>query len=362
MKYIQIVLIALTIVLMNACVSAKKYREVERQATAAQQNYDECKVDANLLKKRIKQLQADIQKLQAEKASLEQDTTLYGMKNRTLLNQLAILENDLRLLAARLGNTPEYKALMEHLMQMQDELLDSEDKRLDTQRAIEEQKKALDLSQQALEDSKLMLQNSRQALEGKEAELSAKDQELSAAHKSIEEQAQRLRELEAALNAKENEMAELRNAIANALVDFSSDDIKVEHRNGKVYVMLEEKLLFASGKYDVNSQGAVALKKIANVLATKDNLNIVVEGHTDNVPYHGQVLIDNWDLSVKRATSVLRIMLNAAPIDPSTIQAAGCADSNPIDNANTAEARRKNRRTEIVLTPNIDHIIGQLKK
>ena len=362
MKYFQIVLVALVVVLLGSCVSAKKYREAERQATAAQQNYDECKVETDLLKKRAKQLEGEIQQLQADKASLEQDTTLYGMKNRTLLNQLAILENDLRLLAARLGNTPEYKALMEHLMQMQDELLDSEDKRLDTQRAIEEQKRALEASQLALADSKEMLQNSQQALQGKEAELNAKSQELDAAHRSIEEQAQRLRELEAALNAKENEMSELRNAIANALVDFSADDIMVEHRNGKVYVKLEEKLLFESGKYDVNAQGAVALRKIANVLAQKDNLNIVVEGHTDNVPYHGQVLIDNWDLSVKRATSVLRIMLKSSSIDPSTIQAAGCADSNPIDSANTPEARRKKRRTEIVLTPNIDHIIGQLKK
>ena len=171
MKYFQIVLVALVVVLLGSCVSAKKYREAERQATAAQQNYDECKVETDLLKKRAKQLEGEIQQLQADKASLEQDTTLYGMKNRTLLNQLAILENDLRLLAARLGNTPEYKALMEHLMQMQDELLDSEDKRLDTQRAIEEQKRALEASQLALADSKEMLQNSQQALQGKEAEL-----------------------------------------------------------------------------------------------------------------------------------------------------------------------------------------------
>ncbi len=289
------------------------------------------------------------------------------MKNQTLLNTLAILENDLRLLAAKLGDDPEYKALMKHLMQMQDQLVNSEDKRLDTEMAIAQQRKELEATEDALAESERRLLESEQSLldkdaelANKDAELADKDAELASARQSIEEQAARLREMEAALRAQEQAMGELRNRIAKALVDFSSDELTVHQKDGKVYVSLEEQLLFASGRYDVNEKGVTALNKIASVLANQTELDIVVEGHTDNVPYHGQVLIDNWDLSVKRATSVLRILIANGQIPTSRIQATGRADSCPIDSDNTAEARRKNRRTEIILAPNLDQIMSML--
>ena len=348
--------------LVAACVPAKQYHEAERSISYYQDKSDECKVEVGLLKKKIAQLDADIAKLNAEKHELEQDTTLYGMRNRTLINQLATLENDLRALAAKNGDSPEYHALMKHLLQMQDNLVDSEDKRLSTERAIEKQKEALAAAEEALAESEENLARSAQALQDKDNALQQQSSELANARSEIEAQAARLRELEAALAAKDNAMAELRNAIANALTDFSSDDLTVTHKNGRVYVSLEEQLLFESGKYDVNAKGQSAIKKIAAVLASHNELDIVVEGHTDNVPYHGQVILDNWDLSVKRATSVLRIMIANGAIATDHIQACGRADSCPVDNANTAEARKKNRRTEIILAPNMDQIIGILGK
>ncbi len=348
--------------IVGACVPAKRYHEAEKSISYYQDKNDECRVEVGLLKKKIKQLESDISQLNADKHELEQDTTLYGMRNRTLLSQLATLENDLRALAAKNGDSPEYKALMKHLLQMQDNLVDSEDKRLDTERAIEQQKKALAQAQSALAESEENLARSTQELRDKSHELQQQGAELANARSEIEAQAARLRELEAALAAKDNAMAELRNAIANALTDFSSDDLTVTHKNGRVYVSLEEQLLFESGKYDVNAKGQSAIKKIANVLATHPELDIVVEGHTDNVPYHGQVILDNWDLSVKRATSVLRIMLANGAIAADHIQACGRADSCPVDKANTSEARKKNRRTEIILAPNMDQIIGILGK
>ncbi len=348
--------------LVVACVPAKQYHEAERSISYYQDKSDECQVEVGLLKKKIAQLDADIAKLNAEKHELEQDTTLYGMRNRTLLSQLATLENDLRALAAKNGDSPEYHALMKHLLQMQDNLVDSEDKRLDTERAIEKQKQALAAAKDALAESEENLARSEQELQNKNNALEQQSNELANARSEIEAQAARLRELEAALAAKDNAMAELRNTIANALTDFSSDDLTVTHKNGRVYVSLEEQLLFESGKYDVNAKGQSAIKKIAAILASHTELDIVVEGHTDNVPYRGQVILDNWDLSVKRATSVLRIMIANGAIAPDHIQACGRADSCPVDNANTAEARKKNRRTEIILAPNMDQIIGILGK
>lgn len=372
----QIISFVGIVAVVAACVPAKRFQEAERSANQYRVESEECAVEVDLLKKRVAQLDDDVEKFVADKHTLEQDTTLYGMKNRTLQNQLAILENDLRLLASRLGDSPEYKALMKHLLQMQDELVGIDMRRVDTEKAIEEQKKILEDTENALAESEAMLARSEQQLQDKDLELESKNMELAGkdeelrnrdsqladAQRSIEEQAARLRELEAALSAKDSAMAELRNTIANALVDFSSDELAVHHKDGKVYVSLEEQLLFASGKYDVNDKGVQALRKIASVLATHSELDIVVEGHTDNVPYNGRgVLIDNWDLSVKRATSVLRILLDTGNIPPARIQASGRADSSPIDSANTPEARRKNRRTEIILAPNIDQILSTLK-
>lgn len=372
----QIIVFVGLVALVAACVPAKKFQEAERTANQFRIKSEECDVEVDLLKKKVAQLDSEVEKLVADKYSLEQDTTLYGMKNRTLKKQLEILENDLKLLASRLGDSPEYKALMKHLLQMQDELLGVDMRRIDTEKAIEAQKRVLEQTENALAESEAMLEHSQQQLHNKDIELENKNMELAGkdeeirnrdsqladAQRSIEEQAARLRELEAALSAKDSAMAELRNTIANALVDFSSDELAVHHKDGKVYVSLEEQLLFASGKYDVNDKGVQALRKIAGVLASHSELDIVVEGHTDNVPYNGRgVLIDNWDLSVKRATSVLRILLEAGKMPASRIQASGRADSVPVDQANTSEARRKNRRTEIILAPNLDQILSTLK-
>ena len=372
----QIIVFVGLVALVAACVPAKKFQEAERTANQFRIKSEECDVEVDLLKKKVAQLDSEVEKLVAEKYSLEQDTTLYGMKNRTLKKQLEILENDLKLLASRLGDSPEYKALMKHLLQMQDELLGVDMRRIDTEKAIEAQKRVLEQTENALAESEAMLEHSQQQLHNKDIELENKNMELAGkdeeirnrdsrladAQRNIEEQAARLRELEAALSAKDSAMAELRNTIANALVDFSSDELAVHHKDGKVYVSLEEQLLFASGKYDVNDKGVQALRKIAGVLASHSELDIVVEGHTDNVPYNGRgVLIDNWDLSVKRATSVLRILLETGKMPASRIQASGRADSVPVDQANTSEARRKNRRTEIILAPNLDQILSTLK-
>lgn len=363
-KFIFILAIATT----SACVPAKKYDEAQKASKLYREQKEECKVETDLLKKRVSQLESEVSSLTNDNHVLGQDTTLYGMKNRTLLNQLAILENDLRALAARMGNTPEYEALMRHLLQMQDELVDSEGKRLDTEKAIEKQKRALAETESALAESEAALARNNQELLDKEQEilnkntaLQQKNSELADAQRNIEAQAARLREMEAALQAKDSAMANLRNKIASALVDFNSDDLTVNHKNGKVYVSLEEKLLFESGKYDVNSKGVEALKKIASVLALQSGLEIVIEGHTDNVPYSGPVIIDNWDLSAKRATSVLRILLANGNFSKNNIQACGRGDTCPIETNSTADGRRKNRRTEIILAPNLDQIIEQLK-
>jgi chemotaxis protein MotB len=129
-------------------------------------------------------------------------------------------------------------------------------------------------------------------------------------------------------------------------------------KNGKVYVSLDEKLLFKSASWDIDANGRNALKKLAGVLEKNTDIQIMIEGHTDDVPYNpgnGQ-LVDNWDLSLKRATTVVRVLLDGSSINPQRLTASGRSEYLPVDARKVADARQKNRRTEIILTPNLDEL------
>ena len=144
---------------------------------------------------------------------------------------------------------------------------------------------------------------------------------------------------------------------------FENDGLSVSLKNGKVYVSLEEKLLFGTGSTIVSTSGVNALKKLGQVLERNTDINIMIEGHTDDVPYKSDSgpITDNWDLSVKRATSVVRILLANSSINPKRLIASGRGEFMPIDPAKTTEARRKNRRTEIILTPKLDELFRILE-
>lgn len=375
------VALAAMVGLLAACVPTSKYQEAQQATKDNLRKIEERNVRINELSDRIDQLEADKNQLAQEKDLLEQDTALAGVRYRTLCNKLRTLENDLNALAAKMGDVPEYRSLMNHLSSMQDELVNSNDRLAETQRTLQTQKEKLSAASRALDESQRQLAQSELNLAQSNAELANKAQqvqdqqmeiadksrrlqnqqaELDSARANIERQAAQLRELEAQLRNKDQAMAELKNTMAKALMDFTSDELTVEHKDGKVYVKLEEKLLFASGQYEVNNKGVSAIRKIASVL--KDltaDVDITVEGHTDNIPLRGSVIQDNWDLSAKRATSVVRILM-AGGVAQDRLQAVGRADSQPVASNATEEGRCKNRRTEIVLTPRIDQLFKAL--
>ncbi len=171
----------------------------------------------------------------------------------------------------------------------------------------------------------------------------------------------RVAELEAILKAKDSAVRALREKINNALLGFQNQGLTVETRNGKVYVRMEEKLLFKSGSIAVDPKGEAALLELAKALNQNSDVSILVEGHTDNVPMSGNGAIkDNLDLSVLRATSIARILTQKGMVLPTRITSAGRGEYFPIDTADTPEARAKNRRTEIILTPKLDELFSIL--
>jgi chemotaxis protein MotB len=188
-----------------------------------------------------------------------------------------------------------------------------------------------------------------------------KENDLNIAQSSLTEKSIRIEELESKINAQNSAMNDLKGNITKALKEFTSEDLTVSEKAGKIYVSLSENLLFKSGSFNLDQKGADAITKLAEVLAKQKNVDIIVEGHTDSDPFKGSgALLDNWDLSVKRATSVVRILeKNNVPKD--RIVASGRADHIALTANSTKEEKAKNRRTEIILSPDLDHLMNLLQ-
>ena len=194
-------------------------------------------------------------------------------------------------------------------------------------------------------------------LEAKEQALATENARLEQLKKELEARSQRVADLEAIISAKEAEMNALKDAISSALVDFEGKGLTVEKRNGKVYVSMENKLLFQSGSWAVGTQGKQAVKQLGTVLADNPDISVLIEGHTDNDPYSGNGNVkDNWDLSTKRATAIVNILQENKNINPESLTAAGRGEYAPVATNDTAEGKAKNRRIEVILTPKLDKI------
>jgi chemotaxis protein MotB len=179
----------------------------------------------------------------------------------------------------------------------------------------------------------------------------------------LQKREQRLREVEDALKKRDAATNALRDKLQQALLGFQQSGLTVDIRNGKVYVSLADKLLFPSGSIIIDEHGKLALQQLAEVLNKEPDINIAVEGHTDNkkVKNLGQIK-DNWDLSVLRATSVSRYLTEVQKIDPRRLTATGKSEYQPIDPGTTPDALAKNRRIEIVLSPKLDELYNLIKQ
>ena len=215
-----------------------------------------------------------------------------------------------------------------------------------------------------LQTAQTNLQNKEDLLKQLEQNLDAKKTSLDEMTFELEKRNARLAELEKILDAQKKVVQDLKTKVSEALLGFENNGLTVSMKNGKVYVSLDEKLLFRSASWDIDANGKSALKKLAGVLEKNPDIQITIEGHTDNVPYNpgNSQLKDNWDLSAKRATSVIRVLLDGTKIDPKRLTASGRSQFQPVDERNTADARQKNRRTEIILTPDLNELYQLINK
>jgi chemotaxis protein MotB len=179
---------------------------------------------------------------------------------------------------------------------------------------------------------------------------------------TLAEREKKVHELEQVLANKDKAVQDLKSRISNALLNFKENDISVKVKNGKVYVSLAEQLLFQSGSTDVDAKGVSALQQLAKALKDQKDIHIMVEGHTDNVPIakKSQYMSDNWDLSVMRATAITKILTKAG-VSPAQVTASGKGEYSPLASNDNAQNKQKNRRTEIIITPNLDELFKILE-
>lgn len=197
----------------------------------------------------------------------------------------------------------------------------------------------------------------------KEGELLSERTRLDSLKRELSSRIARVEELEGLVADKEALMSALKTALTDALVSFKGNGLSVEQRDGKVYVSMENKLLFQSGSWSVGNTGKQALKKLGNVLAANPEIAVMIEGHTDSDPYIGNDnLSGNWDLSTKRATEIVKLLLKNNKIKAENLTAAGRGQHQPLATNKTAAGKAKNRRIEVILTPKLDKIAALLSR
>ncbi len=306
-KSLIIIVGTLVIAGFTSCVSTKKYNSL---ATRCKDENDRLTARVDELTTSVNELTALNQKLKNENADLKTDTAQLGSAYRVLQGDYSDLDQSFAMLKAQNeGNLEETERIMADLKSAQDDLLTREDN-----------------------------------LKQLQAELDAKSHSLM--------------ELQAALNRNDSITKAMRKAVADALLGFEGKGLSVYTKNGKVYVSMDEKLLFASGKWDVSPDGVAALKNLAGVLEKNPDITVNIEGHTDNVPYNGTGQVkDNWDLSVMRATAIVKILTSNSKINPKRLISSGRSEYLPVEPNTTAANKAKNRRTEIILTPKLDELL-----
>lgn len=327
-------LIVVTIVgFFAACVPARQFEETKAKYDAAVTDNKALQDKAMKAETKYNELNASTEVMRKDMEAIRRDTSVMGRSLRNLTvnyDQLDKTYRELLDVNDRLskGNAQDAEILRKKYEAKLNEL-------------------------HALQDAANDLQRN----------LSDKEQKLAKMETELASREKRVKELESVINRKDSIVKALKNKLSAALLGFENNGLTITMKDGKVYVSLENQLLFKSGSYDVDEKGKDALRKLAKVLEQNPDINITVEGHTDTDKFGGSgSLKDNWDLSVMRATQIVKLLMSSATIEPKRLTAAGRGEFLPLDPANTEDAKKKNRRTEIILTPKLDELYELLNE
>lgn len=338
-KHFKLQSIVILLSIMVACVPARKYEELQEKYTNCENDKTSCKEDLKNthISDSICKIQNKVSEMQLEKARLD------SIEIHTIHDKTKVLYKDL---------SDTYERLLKYNQ-------NENDKFNGDLRDMEKKKNA---TQAELDIKEASLNKLKDELTGLQKDLKNREQKMQQLQTDLVSREAKVNELQQVINAKDSAVNALKNNLTQALLGFKDAGLEVNIKDGKVYVSLSEQLLFASGSTVVDKKGKEAIVKLASILSQQPDINILVEGHTDDVPMNGVQIKDNWDLSVLRANSIVRILSGEGKIDPKRIISSGRSEYLPLDPGKNAEARKKNRRTEIILSPNLDKLMKLLEK
>ena len=320
-------LLLLPAIFIISCVPPQKFKEVDDKGNKMERERDQLMTENEQLTVENTEMKAKMEMVDKERKRYVEDSIKYN-------NDFAKVQKDYSMLLRK----------FEDLESSHESLLQGNAR--ETRRLLNE-----------LQTSQSDLQNKEMRLRELETTIGGERQNLTRLRAELEARNAKLAEMEKILNRKDSVVNALKESVSKALMGFEGQGLSVQLKNGKVYVSLDEKLLFSTGSTTVDPRGVQALQKLSRVLEDNKDVNIMIEGHTDDVPFKkGASIKDNWDLSVMRATAVVRILMDGSKIDPLRLTASGHGEFLPVDAGKTSEARTKNRRTEIILTPKLDEL------
>ena len=318
--------------LFSACVTPKIHNALHAEYDKAKAEIERKDKKIMVLSEKVEQLEGDIATIKGQIAAMRKDSIQNGKALNSLQKSYDELSSAYDLLASKNSRNmaekaKETKELLKQLEQAQNNLLTKEDELNELFNSLAEKEEALEKAQ-----------------------------------KELEARSARVAELESIINKKDSMVTALKRRISKALIGLEGEGLTIVQKNGKVYISLEEDLLFASGKYQVGAAGTSALNKLASALANQNDLEILVEGHTDSIPISKGLVKDNWDLSVLRATAVVKVLMSNPNLNPTQLTAAGRGEHLPFQSNTTSEGRAANRRIEIILAPNLDDLFDLLEE
>ena len=342
----KLIFILLPAVLLTSCVAERRFQDEVSARAKAEEERAFMKSENIDLKAAMADLDDTMKNYDRQLSHLRKDTAVMSVSLRRMTTNYDKLNDTYERLLDQMGKLREGNA--------------SDTKRLT--RELQDAREDIQAREDELRELELALAKKEGNVDNMTRELTQARKELDDKRVQLMARSMRISELVGALARKDSAVVALKNNIANALLGFADQGLTVEQKNGKVYVSMEEQLLFKSGSWVVDFKGKDALMKLGKVLETQLDVDIMVEGHTDDVSYGGNGNVkDNWDLSVKRATSIVKILMGTTSIDPQQLTAAGRSEFLPLDSADSKEARAKNRRTEIIITPKLDELFQMLE-
>jgi|JI61114DRNA_FD_contig_51_1616419_length_1621_multi_2_in_0_out_0_2 chemotaxis protein MotB len=310
--------------------------------------------------RKFAELQTKYDELSISKLECDTNYQTLKLKQDTLTKEINDLREDYSKL---LIDFREKESLYDRVKKSYDQLTENYEKRIASESLTKDElKKSLRELEEKLQKKELELNQKEANLLKKEEESKKLGTDMVSLEKSLKDREEKVKELEQLLKQKDESVSNLKETLTKALVGYKESGLTVTSKDGKVYVSVDETLLFQSGKTDVNPNGKKALLKLCETLKNNTDFDVMIEGHTDDLPIKTARFDDNWDLSVLRATSITRIMVTDGGINPIKIIPSGRGEYFPVDPAKTKEARAKNRRIEIILTPSLKEIMNILNK